>query len=48
MPNERDGPHDGGSIVDIPQANSLTEQIEKDDKVRQQEKHDDQKHPTNH
>jgi len=43
MPNDRDGEHDGGSIVDTPQANSSSEQIEKDDKARQQEKHNDQK-----
>jgi hypothetical protein len=43
MPDERDGPGEGGSIVDTPQANSSSEQIEKDDKARQHEKHNDQK-----
>jgi hypothetical protein len=43
MPDERDGQHEGGSIVDTPQANASSEQIEKDDEARQQEEHDHQK-----
>lgn len=33
MPNDRDGKHEGGSIVDTPQANTSPEQIEEDDKA---------------
>jgi hypothetical protein len=43
MPDERDRPHEGGSIVDTPQANASSDQIEKDDEARQQKQHDDRK-----
>jgi hypothetical protein len=37
MSKDRDGKHAGGSIVDTAQANTSTEQIEKDNEKRRKE-----------
>lgn len=37
MPDDRDGKHAGGSIVDSTRANMSPEQIEKDNEARQKE-----------
>ncbi|MFI6073941.1 hypothetical protein ACIA5C_20440 [Actinoplanes sp. NPDC051343] len=42
MPNDRDGQHAGGSIVDTPRANMSPEQIQRDNEARQREQEADQ------